>query len=135
MEEIDVGDKVVVLDNSYAIKITEEGLEDGIPGGVRRKISPLYEVIATNKILPAYLDEVDKLILTIEEINNIKNDTIIQSPKGKSYIINSKYLAKYDSKEYYNYMKNFISQLDKEISVKNLLLQKVNALNVDFLNL
>ena len=73
MEEIDVGDKVVVLDNSYAIKITEEGLEDGIPGGVRRKISPLYEVIATNKILPAYLDEVDKLILTIEEINNIKN--------------------------------------------------------------
>lgn len=104
-----VGDIVIVTDNSYCYKITNEGLEIGYPLDYRSKvhISDIYEVIAVNKKLPA---DDDALL----QEKKIYNDTIIESDTGKCYMIRDEQLIRFKSQEYYDYLDRLGSPIDIE---------------------
>jgi hypothetical protein len=80
------GDKVIVFDNSFSLKVSKNGLKRGfpLPIGNSFKDSPVFEVLHTDMKLPAQPPTFDKKY----------NDTIIQAPDGTIYFIQSRFLNK-----------------------------------------
>lgn len=87
------GDKVIVKDNSYSLKITENGLKKGLPARAKGQVSPVYTIKKFKEKLPAYRRLVQK------DKDNY-NNTIIENELGEVYFIKRRQLVKAGTKEY-----------------------------------
>lgn len=88
-----VGDKVIVKDNSYSLKLTNSGLKRGLPGRPQGIVSPEYIIKAVGKKLPAR----QSIVLD----RKIYNDTVIEhTEENEVYLIRENQLVKVDTREY-----------------------------------